>query len=378
VKKILFITSTFEKGGLTNVVYDLVKNIDKSVFDVSVLTLSPEPERSRLADFEKIPDVKLLSLRLSRVSGMLKGKSKTQKLVDEIKPDIIHSHGIRANGIVSKLKTCALKVATVHSFLKEDYSMTYGRLKGGLMCAADISSLKKMSVCVGVSQSVAFYLNERFGLKNAIGIPNGVDTERFSPVSEEKKVILREKLSMPQDKKIVLFTGSLSDIKNPAFLIEQWRFAAGLFSEYHLYIIGTGKQYKECVNAAAGSENIHVVGQKDNAEEYLQAGDFYVSASKSEGISLSVLEAAACGLPLLLTDIPPFEEVLSYNENMGRRYREGDGKNFIETFMELAKADKEVLRNAAVETMRKDFSVEKMIERYQKVYSEGPIWKIAK
>jgi len=373
VKKILFITSTLEKGGLTNVVYDLVKNIDKAVFDVSVLTLSPEPEKSRLADFEKLLDVKLLSLGLSRISGMLRGKSGTQELVDEIKPDIIHSHGIRADGIVSKLKTNALKVATVHSFLEEDYSMTYGRLKGKLMCAADISSLKKMSVCVGVSQSVAIYLIERFRLKNAVGIPNGVDTEQFFPVCEEKKVILREKLSMPKDKKIVLSTGSLSDRKNPMFLIEQWRLAGMLLSDYQLYIIGIGNLYKECVNAAAGSDNIRIVGRKDNVEEYLQAGDFYVSASKSEGISLSILEAAACGLPLLLTDIPPFKEVLSYNENMGRCYREGDGKNFVETFMELVKADKEILRNAAVETMRKDFSVGKMIERYQKIYTDGII-----
>lgn len=373
MRKILFVTSTFEKGGLTNVVYDLTESIDKSLFDVFVLTLSPEPERSRLTDFEEIQDIKILSLGLSRISGMFNGRSKTQKLIDEMKPDIIHSHGIRADVIVSKLKTNALKVATVHSFLDEDYYMTYGRLKGGLMCAADVSALKKMSVCVGVSQSLAIYLNEKFGIKNAVGIPNGVDTERFFPVSEENKITLRKKLSIPKSKKIVISTGNLSISKNPIFLIEQWRLAAELLSEYHLYIIGSGELYDKCVNAAAGSENIHIVGQKDNVEEYLQAGDFYASASKSEGISLSILEAAACGLPLLLTDIPPFKEVLSYNEYIGKCYREGDGKSFIETFMELINADDVTSRNTAVKTIRENFSVEKTAKMYQKIYNEGSI-----
>jgi len=373
VKKILFITSTFEKGGLTNVVYDLVKNIDKALFDVFVLTLSPESEKSLIDDFNKLQSIKIISLGLSRISGMFKGRSKTQKLIDQIKPDIIHSHGIRADGILSKLKTNALKVATVHSFLDDDYSMAYGRLKGKLMAAIDISSLKKMSVCVGVSQSVATYLTKKFGVKNTVGVPNGIDTKIFFPISEPEKAVLREKLSMPKTSKIVLSTGSLSDRKNPIFLIKQWRIAAESLSEYHLYIIGAGKLYDECVNSANGSENVHIIGHKDNVVEYLQAGDFYVSASKSEGISLSILEAAACGLPLLLTDIPPFKEVLSYNENIGRCYREGDGNDFIKTFMELVNTDKETSKNVAVEVIRKNFSVEKMIEKYQKIYMGMPI-----
>jgi len=368
MKKILFITSTFEKGGMTNVVYDLVKNIDKSLFDVYVLTLSPEPQKSRLADFEKIQSVKVLSLGLSRVSGILKGRLKAQKIIGEIKPDIIHSHGMRADGVLAQIKTNALKVATIHSFLEEDYSMTYGKLKGKLMCAADVFYLKKMSVCVGVSQSVANYVKAKFGVKNAVGIPNGIDAKRFFPVSEEEKEILREKLFLPKGKKIVLSTGLLSGSKNPLFLIKQWVLATEFLSEYHLYILGAGKLYDECVEAAKGSDNIHILGRKDNVEEYLQAGDFYVSASKSEGISLSILEAAACGLPLLLTDIAAFKEVLSYNENMGRCYSEGNGNSFIEKFMELVNIDKEISRNAAIETMRKNFCIEKMIERYQEIY----------
>ena len=370
MKKILFITSTFEKGGLTNVVYELASNIDKRIFDVHVLTLSPEPQNSRLEDFEKIRDIKIYSLGLSRIAGLLQGLKKAQRIIDEIKPRIIHSHGIRADGILSKIKTDALKIASIHSFILEDYIYAYGKLKGRLMSAANISYYKKVDICVGVSQSVANYVNEKFGVKNAIGIPNGVDVKKFFAVNEEEKLNLRKKLSLPDNATIILSTGLLSGRKDPLFLIKQWILAKNFLSNCHVYILGSGKLYDECVETAKKNETVHILGRKDNVEEYLQASDYYVSASRSEGISLSILEAMACGLPLLLTDIPPFKEVLSHGKNLGLSYKLGDGNDFSQKLQELLKFDKEKSKEETVSTAKREFSVETMIGRYQKVYLE--------
>jgi glycosyltransferase involved in cell wall biosynthesis len=370
MKKILFIVSTLEKGGMINVVYDLVRNIDKSIFNVFVLTLSPEPENTRLSDFEKIQNVKIHSLNLSRISGIFSGVMRVQRIIDEINPKIIHSHGIRADGFLSKAKTNALKVATIHSFIEEDYSLNYGKLKGRIMSVMDISYLKKMSICVGVSQSVADYVKQKFGIKNAIGIPNGVDIKRFFPINDVEKIKTKERLSLPLDKKIFLSTGLLIDRKDPLFLIRQWILASRFMSECHLYILGVGELYDKCLELAKKHENIHILGRKDNVQEYLQAGDYYVSASKSEGISLSILEAMACGLPLLLTDIPPFREVLSHGDNLGLCYKLGDGTDFIEKLQKLLKFDLGILKKEAILTLQKEFSVEKMVKRYQDIYND--------
>ncbi|MCL1946748.1 MAG: glycosyltransferase [Chitinivibrionia bacterium] len=374
MKKILFITSTFEKGGLTNVVYELASNIDKRIFDVHILTLSPEPQKSRLEDFEKIRGLKIRSLGLSRIAGLLRNLKETQKIVDEIKPRIIHSHGMRADGILSKLKTAALKIASIHSFIQEDAIYAYGKIRGRIICAANISYFKKVDICIGVSQSVANYVNEKFGVRNAVGIPNGVDVKKFFAVNEKEKLNLRKKLSLPDNDTIFISTGLLFGRKDPLFLIKQWIFYKNFLSNCHLYILGSGKLYDECVETAEKNENVHIIGRKDNVEEYLQASDYYVSASRSEGISLSILEAMACGLPLLLTDIPPFKEVLSYGKNLGLSYKLGDGNDFSQKLQELLKFDKEKSKEEAVSTAKREFSVETMIERYQKVYLESKIY----
>jgi len=368
MKKVLFITSTLRKGGLTNVIYGLAKYLDKSLYDVNILTLSKEPPNTDLAEFEKISDLKIHSLNLSRLQGLLFSKKKAQKFIENLKPDVIHSHGIRADGVLSKIKTNARRIATIHGFIDEDYTMTYGKTKGMLMCKSDVSYLKKMCVCVGCSQSVANYVRQKFDLQNVIGIPNGIDTTKYFAVSEEKRLELRKKLSIPQNAIIWLSTGKFTSRKQPLFMVKQWLLYTEVLKEQHLYILGAGEQYDECVELAKGHNNIHLPGRVDNVNEYLQAGDYYVSASKSEGFSMAVLEAVACGMPLLLTDIPQYKEVLVHNEYIGRNYKLDDSEDFISRLQELLNIDKETARKNAIETAKSEFSAKKMTERYVEVY----------
>ena len=68
---------------------------------------------------------------------------------------------------------------------------------------------------------------------------------------------------------------------------------------YKLLIIGDGPVF---------------VGNKDNVERYLKVGDLYVSASHSEGFGLTIIEAAAAGLPILASNISAFRELLPQNQ----------------------------------------------------------------
>lgn len=368
MKRILFITSTFRKGGLTNVLYSLAKNLNKSLFDVTILTLSQNPPNFEKSFFVNLDNVKLISLGLSRIRGLFFGVSETQKIIDKLKPDVIHSHGIRGDGILSKIKTTARKIATVHGFIDEDYIMSYGKIKGTLMYKADLSYLKKMSVCVGCSKSVADYVKQKFNLQNIIGIPNGIETTKYFPVSEEKKLRLRKKLLVPENAVIWFTTGKLTQIKQPLFMIRQWLRHKDLLSKHHLYILGMGEQYDECLKLSRDHDNIHLTGRVDNVEEYLQAGDYYISASRSEGFSLAILEAMSCGLPLLLTDIPAYREVLSSGKNLGLSYKLDDEKDFFDKLQKIFNLDKNAARNSAIEAAKNEFSAEKMTERYVKAY----------
>src|SRR5699024_7636340 len=89
------------------------------------------------------------------------------------------------------------KICTVHNFPQHDYLMTYGRVLGAWMLWRHIKALRGMTRCIGVSSAVVRNLQLKFGLKNSVAIPNGVDRDHFYPVSDDVKQRIRSDLGLP-------------------------------------------------------------------------------------------------------------------------------------------------------------------------------------
>lgn len=150
-------------------------------------------------------------------------------------------------------------------------------------------------------------------------IPNGVDTIRFEPVSYQEKKYLREKLGL-SDTFTVLFTGGFSERKNPSLLAEAFL----NFSEdpnIQLLLVGPDRddgrereKIRQLINKH-GMSNVYLVPFVKNIERYYQASDLFVLPSDKEGLSNSLLEAQACGLPSLVTKISGSEDVIVPGEN---------------------------------------------------------------
>ena len=81
--------------------------------------------------------------------------------------------------------------------------------------------------------------------------------------------------------------------------------------------VGGGVLEAELRRAAHGDPRIRFTGHVNDVARYLQAADFFVSASRSEGMPSAVLEAIACGLPLVLSDIEPHRELLDLIPSAG-------------------------------------------------------------
>lgn len=101
--KILYIVSTLKRCGPNNQLFNIINNLDETNFFPVVITLSPEPMDSRFDDYVKA-GIEVHSLNLSRFSGVFFAKSKVRKLIDELRPDIIHTQGVRGDIIASQIK----------------------------------------------------------------------------------------------------------------------------------------------------------------------------------------------------------------------------------------------------------------------------------
>lgn len=367
MKKILYIVSTLYRSGPTNQLFNLIKYLDREQFEPYLITLTPEPNDSRWDDYAAL-GVKLYSLNLSRVKGVLLAKRKVKTFIDKIEPDLIHTQGIRADIISSKLNRTAVKVCTVHNHPQYDYVMNYGKILAKIMLYKHITAFKKLDKCIGVSATVEDNLNQLTDNIKTHSIPNGVDTEFFTPITKSQKQDLRKKLSLPENAVIWIASGHLSPLKDPLFLIENWQEAFPSGSENILIFIGNGSLFNKCRDLVENKPYISLQGRVSNVVEFLQAADYFVSASKSEGLPMAVIEALACGLPALLSDIGPHKEVVSMNDQVGEIFKLGDSNSFISAINSILSKDRDVMSKAAIDLIASKLSAQTMSKSYQGIY----------
>lgn len=132
-------------------------------------------------------------------------------------------------------------------------------------------------------------------------VPNAVDTRRFRPID---RGAARARLGLPQDRPIIAFTGYFVERKGPQRVLEALR----SLPEVGAVFIGDGPQRPE------GEQVLFAGRQKHDAvADWLGAADLFVLPTLAEGSPNAVLEAMACGLPVVSSDIPALRETVPAN-----------------------------------------------------------------
>jgi len=114
------------------------------------------------------------------------------------------------------------------------------------------------------------------------------------------------------------------------------------------------------------------VGRIDDATRLLVELDLFVSASRSEGFGLAIIEAMASGVPVVATRSAGACEIIEDGET-GRLVPIGDARSLAETILRLLgdREERERLRRQALGVVRQRFSLERMVEETEKVYRQA-------
>jgi len=307
-------------GGYEKQGFALSRDLKKRGEEVFILSNKKRPEQPSIEVREEVPIYRISAFPsflgshyLGILNSLILFFTYHQKNIQ-----IVHAHALTHFAVLSIFvgkilgKKGLLKIATeedisklmestslVHKFL-----IPFSRFTNYYIAISE--NIKKEIIRMGVSETKIYS-----------GF-NGVDTALYQPVKLNKKKKIKKLLSIP-NKKIVTFVGRLALRKGVDILIRAWGKVIQRFPDAYLLIVGSGEEEKKLKKLAKELNlinNVRFVGEVDNVVDYLHVTDIFSFPSRLEGAPNAVLEALACGLPVVATKIGGIVDII-YDEVNG-------------------------------------------------------------
>jgi glycosyltransferase involved in cell wall biosynthesis len=201
-----------------------------------------------------------------------------------------------------------------------------------------------------------------------------VDGRRFSPDSQARARV-RQELGIPEDQFCIGCVGNLILVKDHLTLLKAVDGFALACRKWRLLIIGDGPELPKLVefvnNHEVWKDRVCFLGRSNRVPELLRAMDVFVLSSVTEGISNSVLEAMATGLPVIVTATGGNPEVVIHGDS-GFLFPVGDFQLLTEQLILLREQNELCvdLGRKARERVRERFSIDSMVRKYEEVYEK--------
>lgn len=300
--KVLYITSS---GNIHD--YRFLK---KLILDYEVLLLH-YASGVLIDEIKSIPNLTIISESSFIKALPLAGKvHHLKKVYNSFKPDIVHSGYVWQAGILAS-------VLNLHPHL----SMAWG---SDILVEPDkyffikLLVKKVMKQCDHIQCDAEFVkqkiIKDYHVNENKITVfPWGIDLSLFRPIDKSQ---CREKLNLDKNDFIVIFNRSFEKIYGLKYMLEGFRNFSENKTDVKLILVAGGSMDSEIrtfINGSGLNEIIKLIGKVPNSEMslYLNAADVYLSTALSDGSSLSLLEAMACELGIIVTDVTAIKEWIS-------------------------------------------------------------------
>lgn len=365
--KIGYIISHLENCGPVNILYGIIKYLDRNRFEPYIITLKPEKKNTREADFKEL-GLLIEKNKMTNFNIILKKNKKLIKRIEKLDLDILHAHCIPSSIILSNIKNKKIKkIITVHCDLKRELKEKLGVIIGNIFFKIYIRKLKKMDRIIACGKGLKDILYKGTKIKISY-IQNGIDIEKINlkNITQTRKE-LKLKWNIEENKKIFIVVGRLDENKNILYLAKIFKES---IKNVILIIVGDGEKREELEEIIKDKKNILYVGKREAKElqELLYISDYYISASKSEGMPNTVLEALQFKLYLILSDIPPHEEIIEKLNYRGIIFKLNDEKDLKEKIEKLLSQEKiEEIEESLIEDI---VSANKMAKNYIEIYNE--------
>ena len=305
VLRLLVLTDTaiLTAGGSERFLRNLLTRLPAERYSVDVLQLTDEPDSSmRVAQLDNVA-VTLSYQPIGAVYG-LRGWSAFRRVRARVQRDdydIVQSQHEKSDLINALLP----RRAGLHTISN--------RRDMGFQKSARVSALfrklnRRFDRIVAPSQTIVDKLvdDENAERTRCRTIPNGVDTNVFRPADPDRRHAMRAELGFADSDVLIGIVASFTFVKRHVDLLAAFAVVTKSHPTARLLLIGDGPLRGEVETQIAQlglGKNVSLLGPRSDVDKILPALDVFVLSSNTEGLSNAILEAQACGLPVVATAV---------------------------------------------------------------------------
>jgi len=356
--RVLHVIARLNVGGTARYVTQLTNELPKHGIETFVAT--------GFVQGAEVEDESAQSIDLIRIKSMGRSirpikdhfaRMQLDKIIAQVKPDIIHTHTFKAGYVVRMKKQPVPVIHTFHGHLLDDPE--FSGFKSKVIVEVERMLAKKATKLVTVGRRVGEeLLQQRIGTKDQyVNIPPGVVALNITPRDEAIK-----NLGVTDNaQSIIGWIARVTGVKNPMLALE----VADAMPDTQ-FVLSGGGDLLEQVKAAAPS-NVTVVGWA-KAEDVFGASEIILSTSENEGMPVALIEAQLAGKPVVATDVGSVSEVvLNHETGIVTNKNAGSIVLALETLL-LDKQKRTEMGTLATSRANALFSVDRMINAHIALY----------
>jgi len=235
-------------------------------------------------------------------------------------------------------------------------------------------SARRGALFTSVSHHGAGLLHDQLGVPaECISVlRNGVDTSRFQPCSSDARNTVRRTMGLPADAIVVGSIGSLTSIKRFDLLIDAFGEVRTGLNNLYLLLVGDGplrESLTQRANELGVADCVRFLGAQKDVAKMLALMDVFVCSSDFEGMSNAMLEAMACGLPVISTDVGDHPSIIEKG-GAGLIVSRNNVRELAWALTQLIdNRDRQRITGQAARGRALDFTIEQTAAEYERFYT---------
>lgn len=353
-KKIIHFIFDLGRGGAETMLVRVLQELNE--YENIVVTFIPMNHFG-----EELKCDKLICLNLKSLLLLPFVVFKFRKVVRAEKPDLVHTHLFWPT-VIARLSVPSRipLLTTIHAFIAS--SVEYKQWHIRFLDKLTYRFRKSIIIVVAKGALKEYFSFLKLKPYKSYALYTFVDIGRFN----------LSHITAPEDSPVfrVISVGALRKQKNYAYLVEAFSKIKDRPVELHIY--GRG-DLEESLRQQIEATGAHVIlkGQHKDIEKIIPQYDLYVMSSIFEGFSLSVLEAMAMGMPLLLSDISSFREQCDGVAEFFSLSNNDDLVQKILAFSQKTKAELKAVGEKSRQKAVSEYTLEQHLEGLRKIYAEA-------